>query len=77
MSKKRNIISLLLGSLSLVIYILFFIDESSVLAPGFEGYSIYLLFLVFLFGYIILWRSETLAGIIFLVWYGLDLCLVK
>ena len=64
--------------IAVVLYILFLVAERVPLNAGatFADISVYLLFLVFLFGSLFLWKSEFISGLILIVWYGLQWCLV-
>lgn len=68
----------ILGSLALLGYILFFIGEGvSVLNfSSFEYISVFLLFIVFLTGYFYLWKNELISGMIWILFYLLQWCLV-
>ena len=44
---------------------------------SFLGVSLLILFLMFIFGFIISWRSELIAGLLFVVWYVLVILLSK
>lgn len=61
-----------------ILYILFLIFERVPLNAGatFADISVYLLFLVFVLGSLILWKNEFISGLILIVWYGLQWCLV-
>ena len=66
----------ILGSLALLGYIQFLIDEGVPLFASqvtFAEVSVYILFAVFLVAFILLWKHELLSGILMLVWYGLVL----
>jgi len=45
-------------------------------ASTFADVSVYLLFSVFLIGYVLLWKNELISGILLIVWYGLQWVLV-
>ncbi len=68
----------ILGVFAMVGYILFLIMEKSPLLHDstFADTSVYLLFLVFLLSSILLWKYELTAGILLIVWYGLQWILV-
>jgi hypothetical protein len=59
-------------------YILFLTEEDVPVfkAGSFVDISVYLLFLIFVLGFVLLWRYELISGIIFVVWYGLQWALV-
>lgn len=66
----------ILGTLALIGYIRFLIDEGVPLLTSqatFEDISAYILFAVFFAAFILLWKHELLSGILMLVWYGLIL----
>jgi len=68
----------ILGVLAMVGYILFLIMENPPLLydSTFADTSVYLLFLFFLLSSILLWKFELTAGILLIVWYGLQWVLV-
>ena len=77
--KIYRIIIRILGSLALVGYIQFLIEEGvPLLTSGvsFADISVYILFTVFLAAYILLWKQELLSGILMIIWYGLLLLCV-
>ena len=61
-----------------ILYILFLIFERVPLnaRATFADISVYLLFLVFVLGSLILWKNEFISGLILIAWYGLQWCLV-
>lgn len=67
-----------LSIVALILYILFLFGERVPLGlkATFAETSVYLLFLVFVLGFIVLWKNELIAGIILIVWYGIQWCLV-
>ncbi len=67
-----------LSIVALILYIVFLFAERVPLGlkATFAETSVYLLFLVFVLGFITLWKSELVAGIILIVWYGIQWCLV-
>jgi hypothetical protein len=67
----------ILSVIALIVYIIFLIGEKAPLIgeASFQGISVYLLFLVFLAGFIAIWRYELLSGILYIVWYGFEWCL--
>ena len=73
----RNILRIL-GTISVILYILFLIGEGIPLfrPTSFADISVYLLFLVFLLGYYFLWKNELMSGIILIAMYGLQWLLV-
>jgi len=73
----RNILRIL-GTISVILYILFLIGEGIPLfrPTSFADISVYLLFLVFLLGYYFLWKNELISGIILIAMYGLQWLLV-
>lgn len=60
-------------------YVLFLIDEkvSLISEPTFANISVYVLFVIFFIGFMLLWKNEVLAGIIWIVWHLLQWCLVS
>ena len=81
MKKSAKVVRATLRVLSivaLILYILFLFGESVPLGftAAFAETSVYLLFLVFVLGFIVLWKNELVAGIILIVWYGIQWCLV-
>jgi len=67
-----------LSIVALILYILFLFGERVPLGfqATFAETSVYLLFLVFALGFVVLWMNELIAGIILIVWYGIQWCLV-
>ena len=67
-----------LGIVALALYILFLIMERVPLGfrTPFAESSVYLLFLIFVLGFIFLWRNELVSGLILMVWHLLQWCLV-
>lgn len=67
-----------LGIVAFALYVLFLIGERVPLGlqATFADTSVYLLFLVFVLGFVVLWKNELIAGIILIVWYGIQWCLV-
>ena len=67
-----------LSVIALLMYVLFLTEEDVPLrnSGSFVHSSVYLLFLVFVIGLILLWRNELISGIIFVFWYGLQWALV-
>ena len=73
----RNVLRIL-GTIAALGYILFLIDFG---VPHFKELnfadtSIYLLFAVFMLGYMFLWKNELISGILIVLWYALEWCLV-
>ena len=73
----RNVLRTL-GSIAALGYILFLIGEG---VPNFKDLnfadiSVYILFAVFVLGYIFLWKNELISGILLVAWYGFEWCLV-
>ena len=77
-STTISVIFKILATAALGFYILFLSDEGVPLinSQGFLDLSVYLLFIVFLIGYIFLWKEELVAGLILISWYGLQWLLV-
>ena len=78
---KQNRTSLILKvlvSIAAVFYVLFLIAEGVPLVnnAGFADSSVYLLFLIFVISYIFLWKNEVLAGILLIIWHGIQWLLV-
>lgn len=79
MKKNMRIYRLIvriLGSLALIGYIQFLIDEGVPILTNnvtFAEISVYILFAIFLAAYILLWNRELFSGILMLVWFGLIL----
>ena len=73
----RNVLRIL-GSIAVICYILFLIGEKNPLfeEASFVDISVYLLFAVFLLGYILIWKNELISGILLIAWHGLQWCLV-
>lgn len=67
----------ILSVLALIVYIIFLIGERTPLfrEVSFQEISVYLLFIVFLAGFLSIWRYELIAGFIFVAWYGFEWCL--
>jgi len=67
----------IIGSIAVIGYTLFLIGERVPLfnAITFADISVYLLFIVFLVGYIVLWKNELISGILLIGWHGLQWCL--
>jgi len=67
----------ILSVIALIVYILFLFGEKAALfnQASFEDLSVYLLFIVFLAGFITIWKYELISGIIFVAWYGFEWCL--
>ena len=76
--KVHRLILRILGSLAFIGYILFLIGEGIQLfkEASFADVSVYLLFAVFLAGYLFLWKNELISGILFIAWHGLQWSLV-
>ena len=76
-SEGFQLIIRILTSLALVVYIIFLIGEKTPLfrEVSFQNISVYLLFLVFLAGFITIWRRELVSGILLVAWYGFEWCL--
>lgn len=76
--KVYRLILRILGSLALVGYILFLIGEKVPLFNNvnFTDITVYLLFIVFLAGYVSLWKYEIISGILLIAWHGIQWCLV-
>jgi len=77
-AKRTRTILRVLNIVALALYVLFLIGERvplSIRAP-FAEISVYLLFLVFVLGFIFLWENELIAGLILMVWHGMQWCLV-
>jgi len=75
--KFRNALRIL-SIIAFILYILFLIGERVPLnlKGSFADISVYLLFLVFVLGFVILWKNEIAAGLILIIWYGIQWCLV-
>ena len=81
MKKSAKVVRATLRVLSivaLILYILFLFGESVPLGftAAFAETSVYLLFLVFVLGFIVLWKNELVSGVILIAWYGIQWCLV-
>lgn len=76
--KVYRLILRILGSIAFIAYILFLIDEGIQQSGdlSFEHSTVYILFLVFLAGYIFLWKNEIISGILLIAFYVLQWCLV-
>lgn len=76
--KTFRIILRILGSLALAGYILFLAGEGlpTIRNVTFADISVYLLFAFFLGGFVLSWKNELLAGILFVLWHGLQWTLV-
>jgi len=76
--KIYRLIIRILGSLALIGYVLFLIGEKVTFFKDatFADVTVYLLFAIFLVGYIFLWNFELISGIILIVWYGIQWGLV-
>jgi len=72
-----QIIIRILTSIALIVYIIFLIGNGTPLFKGdsFQDFSVYLLFLVFLAGFLTVWRYELISGILLVAWYGFEWCL--
>jgi hypothetical protein len=74
--RTYRLIIRILGSIALIGYIRFLIEEGVPLFTGlvtFADISVYILFALFLVAFLLLWKHELIAGILLLVWYGLVL----
>ena len=71
-------ILLILGTIIFIGYIIFLIGEGvPIFRNGtFEDLSVYLLFLIFIMGYVFLWKNEIISGIIIILWHIFQLYLV-
>jgi len=67
----------ILGILAIIGYILFLFGEQAPLFhdTSFQDVSVYLLFLIFLAGFLTLWKYELISGILLVAWYGCEWCL--
>jgi len=67
----------ILSAIALIVYIIFLFGERPALFKGatFQDVSVYLLFIVFLAGFLTIWRYELIAGVLFIAWYGFEWCL--
>ncbi|MBG0786318.1 MAG: hypothetical protein H0S79_14575 [Anaerolineaceae bacterium] len=67
-----------LSIVALILYILFLFGERVPLGlrATFAENSVYLLFLIFVLGFVVIWKNELIAGIVLIVWYGIQWCLV-
>jgi len=76
-SEAFQIIIRILTVLAFIIYIISLIGEKAPLFGGasFQDISVYLLFIVFLAGFLTIWRYELISGILLVVWYGFEWCL--
>lgn len=76
-SEVYQLIIRILAVLALIVYILSLIGEGASLFGGasFQDVSVYLLFIVFLAGFLTIWRYELISGILFVVWYAFEWCL--
>jgi len=76
-SEAFQIIIRILTSLALIIYIISLIGEKAALFGGasFQDISVYLLFIVFLAGFLTVWKYELVSGILLVAWYGFEWCL--
>ena len=63
--------------LALIVYIIALIGENAPLfkEASFQDVSVYLLFIVFLAGFLTMWRYELISGILLVAWYGFEWCL--
>ncbi|MBG0770291.1 MAG: hypothetical protein H0S82_01205 [Anaerolineaceae bacterium] len=77
-ARKARTVLRVLGIVALALYILFLIMERVPLSFGvpFAETSVYLLFLIFVLGFILLWKNELVSGLILMVWHVLQWCLV-
>lgn len=76
-NKIYRLIFRIAGSLAAIGYILFIIDEKAPLFNDatFTDVTIYLLFAVFILGFILLWKYELISGLVLIAWYVLAWCL--
>lgn len=76
-SEVYQLIIRILTVLALIVYILSLIGERAPLFRGaaFQDVSVYLLFIVFLAGFLTIWRFELISGILLVAWYGFEWCL--
>ena len=77
-AKKTRTVFRVLCICTLALYILFLIGERIPLGIGvpFAETSVYLLFLIFVVGFIFLWKNELVAGLILMVWHAIQWYLV-
>jgi len=73
----RNILRIL-GTLAAILYIIFLVFEGVPIfkSATFADITVYLLFLVFVLGYIVLWKNELISGVILIVWHIIQWILV-
>ena len=73
--KKHPKILLTLTTIYVVLYTLlllsFLIFEYSYTKITFEGIIVSLAFIIFFLGYYYSWKNEMIAGIIFIIWWGI------
>jgi hypothetical protein len=76
-SEVYQLIIRILTVLAFIVYILSLIGEKAPLFRGasFQDVSVYLLFIVFLAGFLTIWRYELISGILLVAWYGFEWCL--
>jgi len=76
--KTFRLLIRILATLATIGYILFLIDEKVALCQTatFADITVYILAVVFLIGFIILWKNEYIAGIVWVAWYALQWILV-
>lgn len=77
-SKKARTVLRVLGIVAFALYILFLIGEGIPMVSGasFAETSVYLLFLIFVLGFIFLWKNELVSGLILMIWHVIQWCLV-
>ena len=73
----RNILRIS-GTIAAVFYILFLVAEGVPVSRGaaFAEISVYLLFALFILGFIFLWMNELVSGLLLIIWYALEWILV-
>lgn len=69
--KKRSKVLLTVTTLFGILYLIFIIDYFISEPQNFESIIINLAFIIFLVGYYYSWRNDMIAGIIFIIWWGI------
>jgi hypothetical protein len=69
--KKHSKVLLTLTTIYGILYLIFVITSFFEGPYDFERIIVYLAFIIFLVGYYYSWRNEMIAGIVFILWWGI------
>ena len=69
--KKRSTVLLTVTTLFGILYLIFIIDYFIFEPQNLESIIVNLAFIIFLVGYYYSWRNKMIAGIIFIIWWGI------